>query len=184
MNRKLLPTLLIATFTVAILLSVSVISADTVSESETDVHGITYREGNNLLHIAVLPSTANVYPVVDWYVYHVGNIAVYVDDEPVHAYSSKGLLVISHLFDMGTSHDVAFHFDNGTVTEFSFTVRNTIYVDDGSLEYVDSTMRMTDNEYNLTIIFSFILGVVCFVIPMYVVYRIFRRLARRGEKVL
>ena len=183
MNRKLLSIFLIFSVTAVAVFSASSLSAESeISEPLNDVHGISYRNSNSF-SAGVLPSTTNVYPTVIWYVYSNDGFTVKTDGIVSYSTDSSGLITIKDTYAVNSSHTVSFLFSDGTQQDFKFTVRNTIYIYDDSLKYAEP-VEMTNGEYNLTIIFSFVLGVVCFVVPMYISYRIFRRRARKGERVL
>lgn len=162
------------------LITIPLLSDDTDAAPSSDVHGISYLEGSSF-KFAVFPTSGYAYPVVDWYIYHVGTVEIITDGEISGIFTSSGFMVYTQRYDLGTSHTVKFRMD-GSEVDFSFSVRQTLSLRDFNGGDPVEMISLSANDYILQLLaLALVVGVSTF-FAVFMNYLHRRNSNRRGMR--
>ncbi len=143
-----------------------------------DVHGISYNEGSSF-GLAVYDYTNYSYPVVDWYIYYVGDFDVIIDGV-VSSYSSDGLMILTSDYEPGMHYDVSFILGS-EIIDFRIDIRKSLNL--SGLDVVDiEMMELSVNDYNRHMLTVGLCVALSVFLVVYFNYWYRRRSNRRGVR--
>ena len=169
--------------TAVAILSILVLTAPAVSAADdSDVHGLSYREGFTSFSLGVVPGTGTAYPVIDWYVYHIGPVEISVDGEPAETLDVNGLTVLHREYEAGRSYIISFDFGAGDVRTFMVAIRNIITTPDAETGPAGDMMHILATEYERNILMIGLSSGIAAAAAFYLMYRIIRERNKRAVR--